>query len=1075
MTQQIPTFSPNEFELRNVTPSWFTNDQQTAVNEVEGRVNSQINFIAQMLGFSGANYWGNLPDTISQKRQLLGGTFGVYNSYVIPRIYEVRNWDETIVVDRLEFVRPGQRVYVESVELGYESYTIQNVITEGDKFVVSLGPLPDSFYQQLAANVPLKVNAPEVRPAPFYRPQVGISGDASFNCGVSGTILTIYPAWDSAKQFPYLFPIFYENSTYYFNQPVYLSYSSTPTVNVASAYDATAQKWFLTIPKGITENLSGTIAYIVCWNSDSFTPINAILRISIVSWKDPSDWGNPNILRNFIGMWGNKGGPLPFNGAFDSLSIHGFSEAKSLFLPEVQFSLNFNEIVNKVYAQKVSTEVNPPGSPKSGELWWSRLKGTLALWDPGDDSCSAWVDIDYRDPPSETFIPSVTYPSVATWEAAANTWPVGTTARILDITGLTPPTNLLAPTSCVIGVGGILSGPGIALISKTDLSPYWEASEFIYATLADWEADCELLPVGVPITVMNVNGLYSIGSNYTIENLSFQILGDYSLTLTKISSANNWKLSSKNVIPYIADSGLASGPVDGQMWWDFSNPDPNTRAAAIYISSPSPIVSLELSNAGLGLADGAYTAISLVGLTVAQGTGATVDLTITGGTVTSFSLNSPGDGYSQGNILTPDPVLYPSITNCAFTVTAALADSWAQTNSNPVTVTPTSTLNLSTVAFYCNGTILTMGNAYLTSDYSIIYSLDNTTGFYQFTYTPISLQGRTLFPTITISDTLTSAFTSDITDLVFSGVNTLMSPNVADAETTLRLWKAEALQEAETRQHLLEENFPNPLIADINKGPGAENWERYFIRLPLDYGRNNTTWQKVALICQDFAYWGSSIEPELMDCPPEQRLPAIYEELFLYDQPIPDYEFVYCEPYLYSNVAYYDFTNLPLYLESFDSAYDRPGALNPYDNSGVFPTTDFAVDEFFEAQLIEYEPLHNRQANVTSPYGAGYGDWQGVYVNVNPCVSLTGYLTTDLLIGGVIPEVAPIWDASIYKFAPTCDNSIETYAVDANHYKLGYAYFIADASAAEEGFFDIQQEAAWRSAPKEKSLYMVAA
>jgi len=34
--------------------------------------------------------------------------------------------------------------------------------------------------------------------------------------------------------------------------------------------------------------------------------------------------------------------------------------------------------------------------------------------------------------------------------------------------------------------------------------------------------------------------------------------------------------------------------------------------------------------------------------------------------------------------------------------------------------------------------------------------------------------------------------------------------------------------------------------------------------------------------------------------------------------------------------------------------------------------------------------------------------------------------------------------------------------VDANNYKVGYAYFVADLSCAEDGFFDPDQEASWR-------------
>jgi hypothetical protein len=381
---------------------------------------------------------------------------------------------------------------------------------------------------------------------------------------------------------------------------------------------------------------------------------------------------------------------------------------------------------------------------------------------------------------------------------------------------------------------------------------------------------------------------------------------------------------------------------------------------------------------------------------------------------------------------------------------------WVSINTQPQSAAPAPVLDMSTILVYSDGVPLTDGVRQTFENYSIEYTSDPVTGTYEFVYTPITFLGKVILPEITISDSLTTLYSSNITQQIFGGINYIMSPNVYDAEAPLRLWKGQDLQDAETLAHIAENNYINPLVADLNNGPGPENWERYFVRLPLDYGRTEEEWQKTTLACQDFGYWGSTIEPERMRCPPEDDLPAIYEELFLYDQPVPDYTYVYCEPYLYSNLAYYN--------------TGEPGDLR---NAGVFPATDVQFDEFSEAELIEYEPLHNRQANVTSPVAQGYGNWLGDYVNVNPCLPLTGFFTTDLVNGGIAPVTAPVWDASIYKFAPTCANDPESYSVDSNHYKIGYAYFVADASAAEDGFFDPQQEAAWRfPITQPKTLYV---
>jgi hypothetical protein len=242
---------------------------------------------------------------------------------------------------------------------------------------------------------------------------------------------------------------------------------------------------------------------------------------------------------------------------------------------------------------------------------------------------------------------------------------------------------------------------------------------------------------------------------------------------------------------------------------------------------------------------------------------------------------------------------------------------------------------------------------------------------------------------------------------------------------------------------LLDQNvYINPLIADINSGPGPENWERFFVRLPVYYQRDGIEWQKINLICQDFTYYGSTTNPEKMDSPPPESKPYIYEELVLYENYFSTtLKFIYSEPYWYSNVAIFD--------NSFGGAYD---------NAAIFPVVDVPFDEFTEGALVEYEPLHNRRAKVYSTVTEDYGDWEGQYASSNACERFSGYFTVDLEDGVLDPILPPIWDASIYKYPPTSNGRPDSFQVDANHFKVGYAYFMADLSAAEEGFFDVQEE-----------------
>ncbi len=87
-----PVFDKEQYELRGHLPVPMTEAQKTALNQVLSRVNGQLDWNAQLLGFSGPNYWGKrvpttdgsykwkgLPETVSEKRAIQTGAFAVYN------------------------------------------------------------------------------------------------------------------------------------------------------------------------------------------------------------------------------------------------------------------------------------------------------------------------------------------------------------------------------------------------------------------------------------------------------------------------------------------------------------------------------------------------------------------------------------------------------------------------------------------------------------------------------------------------------------------------------------------------------------------------------------------------------------------------------------------------------------------------------------------------------------------------------------------------------------------------------------------------------------------------------------
>lgn len=87
-----PIFDKEQYELRGHLPEVFTDKQKETLNRVLSRVNGQLDWNAQLLGFNGDGYWGKripttdgsykwkgLPQTVSEKRAVQVGTFGVYD------------------------------------------------------------------------------------------------------------------------------------------------------------------------------------------------------------------------------------------------------------------------------------------------------------------------------------------------------------------------------------------------------------------------------------------------------------------------------------------------------------------------------------------------------------------------------------------------------------------------------------------------------------------------------------------------------------------------------------------------------------------------------------------------------------------------------------------------------------------------------------------------------------------------------------------------------------------------------------------------------------------------------------
>jgi hypothetical protein len=960
MTETSPKFSITDYELYGYTNPFLSEIQASSVQQVEVRVDNQLNWLAQLLGWSGNEYWSGLVSNIDQKRQLLGGTFGVYNSYVFPAVRELRDWEDVIVIEADDRIQVGQ-----SLVLGEFTYGIENIKKDGQNTTLSIGKLNDQFLLDYSLGSQLKISLEGARPSPFYRPTPGISADASFLVALveDTNSIVLYPNFDNQFTLPYLFNTFYVGSTLYFDKPVQLIISGETSID--PSYDFDSKSWHLSIPSDL--KLDGSGINVLLKLGDYHTPF------LILPWSFSSDWNCKSVLDNFTGVWGNKGGFLPFNFVFDSLSLHGFDEEKSLYLAPFERKIPFNDALNFIYYQKAAiNQIHP--SPKQNQIWWNNRTGTFSVYGGGSFNCGPWIDIDYPNDWVTPIVPDLLFPNYNSFSDYASPIAVGAVVRILNAAGL-------SKNDEVIGLTGTIGGTCQVEMFKTAEDGYWQLQTVQYQDELNFSIDAPILPAKVIIKLGDSSYLRTSTSRYTVANLLVDLVdmgGPYPVNLSRWDNQprSPWYISPPSQLKYIGNTRLfGDGPQDGELSWDYGNPNPATRGASIFY----------------------YNRWELVG--------------------------------SQWE----------------------LQGDWIGINSQTPS-TPPSTVNFGVIKIFCDGTLLEPAVPHQTENYQISYTTNNLDGTFDFSFSPMTFDGMVKLPVIEITDSLTHTFRHIVSDLVFSGLQIYMSPNVRDSSTSLRVWKTKSLYTVNSPSEL--DLYDNAFVADRNSGAGDDNWESYFLRLPPAYQRNGPEWQKINLVCQNFGLWGSPVSPEDMKCPPQQEEPRTYDDVFLYGGDPSGSVYLYSEPYLYSNVKY------------------GLGLEDDYLNATILPGVDEDFDDFSGAKVVEYSPLHDRRVTTDPPLDKVFGDWEGEYYRAEECRSLSGHLVNDLKDSTIEKINAPLWDSSIYKIPTTSVIDEQTFKVDANHYKVGYAYFAADLSAAGETFFDPFNPASWKKCTQGTSLYL---
>ena len=1033
-----------------------------------------------MLGWNGDNYWTTLTDTVNQKRGLLNGTFGVYNSYTLLPIYEIQANENLILTEKRPNVARGQRVIVGNLQSFI--YSIEDV---GDYYQINIGNLSDSgvlsLLQQGAA---LKVDVPENRPFPFYRPEALASGDAEFRCSTGFQLpsrniyerveLRLYPLSQENTVVEYRNIELYAGSYYYFDREVYLSADNISLIPwVLPEFIPEKGLWKLYVcPTFIGRELNIVWGYPDGENSNKVALCTAMVR----AWKDPSDWGshgdffNPVLdrysitkrystagLNYSLGTQAWLSGSEPPNGNnvwFNSDDNLLYTFANNVWTP-VGSAVDY-----------IAVQDNPPTAYQlnPGTIWQS-ASNNLYIWDP------------YRIPPTPSdFFTFSPYIFIDNWSYFL--------------------------TELVTG--------GFYEISPDNVVPAWNWIRFFSQDLQDsnwapaYAGNLYLLVNGEEIPNYYLTTDYNIvweikNNDLEVTYLALTPEGEYIIPQIQIKSRNGAGLTLNitndfrekenpvDVLPYneigVLNNfrgvwGNKGGARSMDLCFDALDIHGFNEREALWLDPISEPVDFDfllslVSANQVYVGDTAPPAAELGDLYFNNETGALalyyededrkrwwveVDLPTLPSPFAPAKpvLSTGGCLLNQGDMWLDNEtggitIFYESPSDQTDQYDA-LAGDWVQVNwkydfsQAPDPIPDYNAINVYVGDYPKETTLLSPGVNLETDDYVCSYFIDADTCSFIFQYEAKSDAGMQNFPKWWVGPKDSATFPlKPISDYVYSNLRFVQAACVQNAESTLRPWKNQDL-EVTTLTDLVTDTFFNPLLADVNKGPGDVDFLKSFVRLPSEYGRDSKKWQQTQLVMQDMAYFGSYQKLYPMRCPLIVEEPEIYEEVYFYGND-PTGKLLYSESYLYSDA------------EGFNDPYillpERDVQKSAYQDADFDFTTDKPYDSWTEAGIAEYAPLHYRQVDNT-------GEWRGVYVEGQGTQALTGFVEQDLAGKTVTVMPPPVWDASIYKYAPLCPFGEETYMEDANNFKVNYAYFSADLAAAEDGFFDPQSDVAWR-------------
>lgn len=265
-------------------------------------------------------------------------------------------------------------------------------------------------------------------------------------------------------------------------------------------------------------------------------------------------------------------------------------------------------------------------------------------------------------------------------------------------------------------------------------------------------------------------------------------------------------------------------------------------------------------------------------------------------------------------------------------------------------------------------------------------------------------------------------------------------PSIQNSATPLRIWKDHIMTVADGVPSNVELDFRNFLVADENRGPNNHDNFRSYVRLPLEYQRGGKQWNKAVQACNNQQYLQN---PQRLSKP--EYIEGATPELPIYDESYDDTfdpsQNFYHEDFLVSTLKE-DTTDMQ---DSFTDA------------SVVYEVEEFSPFDFFS--MSEYNPYDYRMVSSQD------GNWKGFYLRYGlKQQKPTGHLSQDIddQLFSILPATEePIYDESYVK-RPNIDFPDEIDSAELKNYVLGYAYFSADFSAADEPVFDPTDDFCWR-------------